>query len=186
MRIISGTARGTKLFTLEGLDTRPTLDRVKEPLFNIINFDLEDAVVLDLFAGSGALGLEAISRGAKKVFLCEKNRNAANIVEKNIEKTKFQDQAILIRNDFGKAISFIEQLNEKIDVVFIDPPYKTDLIKKSLEKILDSDILNDDFIIIAETDEPERILKDINILNINVFDTRKYGRVSLIFLNRKG
>ena len=186
MRIISGTARGTKLFTLEGLDTRPTLDRVKEPLFNIINFDLEDAVVLDLFAGSGALGLEAISRGAKKVFLCEKNRNAANIVEKNIEKTKFQDQVILIRNDFEKAISFIEQLNEKIDVVFIDPPYKTDLIKKSLEKILDSDILNDDFIIIAETDEPERILKDINILNINVFDTRKYGRVSLIFLNRKG
>lgn len=186
MRIISGTARGTKLFTLEGLDTRPTLDRVKEPLFNIINFDLEDAVVLDLFAGSGALGLEAISRGAKKVFLCEKNRNAANIVEKNIEKTNFQDQAILIRNDFEKAISFIEQLNEKIDVVFIDPPYKTDLIKKSLEKILDSDILNDDFIIIAETDEPERILKDINILNINVFDTRKYGRVSLIFLNRKG
>lgn len=186
MRIISGTARGTKLFTLEGLDTRPTLDRVKEPLFNIINFDLEDAVVLDLFAGSGALGLEAISRGAKKVFLCEKNRNAANIVEKNIEKTKFQDQAILIRNDFEKAISFIEQLNEKIDVVFIDPPYKTDLIKKSLEKILDSDILNDDFIIIAETDELERILKDINILNINVFDTRKYGRVSLIFLNRKG
>ena len=186
MRIISGTARGTKLFTLEGLDTRPTLDRVKEPLFNIINFDLEDAVVLDLFAGSGALGLEAISRGAKKVFLCEKNRNAANIVEKNIEKTKFQDQAILIRNDFEKSISFIEQLNEKIDVVFIDPPYKTDLIKKSLEKILDSDILNDDFIIIAETDEPERILKDINILNINVFDTRKYGRVSLIFLNRKG
>ena len=92
----------------------------------------------------------------------------------------------MIRNDFEKAISFIEQLNEKIDVVFIDPPYKTDLIKKSLEKILDSDILNDDFIIIAETDEPERILKDINILNINVFDTRKYGRVSLIFLNRKG
>lgn len=146
MRIISGTARGTKLFTLEGLDTRPTLDRVKEPLFNIINFDLEDAVVLDLFAGSGALGLEAISRGAKKVFLCEKNRNAANIVEKNIEKTKFQDQAVLVRNDFEKAISFIEQLNEKIDVVFIDPPYKTDLIKKSLEKILDSDILNDDLL----------------------------------------
>ena len=186
MRIISGKARGTKLYTLDGTATRPTLDRVKEPLFNIINFDLEDAVVLDLFAGSGALGLEAISRGAKKVFLCEKNRNAANIVEKNIEKTKFQDQAMLIRNDFEKAISFIEQLNEKIDVVFIDPPYKTDLIKKSLEKILDSDILNDDFIIIAETDEPERILKDINILNINVFDTRKYGRVSLIFLNRKG
>ena len=186
MRIISGIARGTKLFTLEGLDTRPTLDRVKEPLFNIINFDLDDAVVLDLFAGSGALGLEAISRGARKAFLCEKNRNAANIVEKNIEKTKFQNQAVLIRNDFEKAVTFIENQKEKVDVVFIDPPYKTDLIKRSLEKILDSNILNDDFIIIAETDEPERILNDIDALNINVFDTRKYGRVSLIFLNRKG
>lgn len=186
MRIISGTARGTKLFTLEGLDTRPTLDRVKEPLFNIINFDLDDAVVLDLFAGSGALGLEAISRGARKAFLCEKNRNAANIVEKNIEKTKFQNQAVLIRNDFEKAVTFIENQKEKVDVVFIDPPYKTDLIKRSLEKILDSNILNDGFIIIAETDEPERILNDIDALNINVFDTRKYGRVSLIFLNRKG
>ena len=184
MRIISGTARGTKLFTLEGLDTRPTLDRVKEPLFNIINFDLDDAVVLDLFAGSGALGLEAISRGARKAFLCEKNRNAANIVEKNIEKTKFQNQAVLIRNDFEKAVAFIEEQNEKVDVVFIDPPYKTDLIKRALEKILSSNILNDDFIIIAETDEPERILKDIDALDINVFDTRKYGRVSLIFLNR--
>lgn len=72
MRIISGTARGTKLYTLDGMNTRPTLDRVKEPLFNIINFNLEDAVVLDLFAGSGALGLEAISRGARKAFFCEK------------------------------------------------------------------------------------------------------------------
>ena len=74
MRIISGTARGTKLYTLDGMNTRPTLDRIKEPLFNIINFDLEDAVVLDLFAGSGALGLEAISRGAKKAFFCEKKK----------------------------------------------------------------------------------------------------------------
>ena len=75
MRIISGSARGTKLYTLDGMNTRPTLDRVKEPLFNILNFDLENAVVLDLFAGSGALGLEAISRGAKKAIFCEKNRN---------------------------------------------------------------------------------------------------------------
>ena len=93
---------------------------------------------------------------------------------------------MLIRNDFEKAVTFIENQKEKVDVVFIDPPYKTDLIKRSLEKILDSNILNDDFIIIAETDEPERILNDIDALNINVFDTRKYGRVSLIFLNRKG
>ena len=108
MRIIAGKYKAKRIEGPKTISTRPTLDRVKEPLFNIINFDLEDAVVLDLFAGSGALGLEAISRGAKKVFLCEKNRNAANIVEKNIEKTNFQDQAILIRNDFEKAISFID------------------------------------------------------------------------------
>lgn len=185
MRIISGTARGTKLYTLDGMNTRPTLDRVKEPLFNIINFNLENAIVLDLFAGSGALGLEAISRGAKKVFFCEKNREAALIVKKNIEKTKFNDKAILIKNDFERAIIQIQELKEKIDIVFIDPPYKTDLVKKSIDALLCSGILNDDFIIIVETDEPNRILNDIKNIDITVYDTRKYGRVSLLFLNHE-
>lgn len=185
MRIISGTARGTKLYTLEGMNTRPTLDRVKEPLFNIINFDLEDAVVLDLFAGSGALGLEAISRGAKKAFFCEKNREAVLVVEKNIEKTKFNDKAILIKTDFEKAIMQLQNQNEKIDVVFIDPPYKTDFVKKSIDALLVAKILNDNFIIIVETDEPDRILDDIKNIDIDVYDTRKYGRVSLLFLRHK-
>lgn len=185
MRIISGTARGTKLYTLDGMNTRPTLDRVKEPLFNIINFDLEDAVVLDLFAGSGALGLEAISRGAKKAFFCEKNREAALVVEKNIEKTKFNDKAILIKADFEKAIMQLQNQNEKIDVVFIDPPYKTDFVKKSIDALLVAKILNDNFIIIVETDEPDRILDDIKNIDIDVYDTRKYGRVSLLFLRHK-
>ena len=184
MRIISGTARGTKLYTLDGMNTRPTLDRVKEPLFNIINFNLEDAVVLDLFAGSGALGLEAISRGARKAFFCEKNKEASVVVEKNIEKTKFNDKAILIKADFEKAIMQIQKQNEKIDVVFIDPPYKTDFVKRSIDALLCSEILNDDFIIIVETDEPNRILDDIKNIDINVYDTRKYGRVSLLFLKR--
>ena len=104
MRIISGTARGTKLFTLDGTNTRPTLDRVKEPLFNILNFRLQDAIVLDLFAGSGALGLEAISRGATKAIFCEHDRNAANIIEKNIEKTRFKDESLLIKGEFEVAL----------------------------------------------------------------------------------
>lgn len=185
MRIIGGTARGTKLYTLDGMNTRPTLDRVKEPLFNIINFDLEDAVVLDLFAGSGALGLEAISRGAKKVFFCEKNREAALVVERNIEKTRFADQAILIKADFEKAIMQIQNLKEKIDLVFVDPPYKTDLVRKSINVLLNSEVLNKNFIIVVETDEPDRILEDIKNIDINIYDTRKYGRVSLLFLNHK-
>lgn len=182
MRIISGTARGTKLYTLDGMNTRPTLDRVKEPLFNIINFELEDATVLDLFAGSGALGLEALSRGAKKVFFCEKNREAALVVEKNIIKTKFNDKAVLLKTDFEKAILQLQNSNEKIDIVFIDPPYKTDFVKKSLNLLLNSNILCDDFIIIVETDEPDRILDDIKNVDINLYDNRKYGRVSLFFL----
>lgn len=185
MRIISGTARGTKLYTLDGVNTRPTLDRVKEPLFNIINFELEDATVLDLFAGSGALGLEALSRGAKKAFFCEKNREAALVVEKNIIKTKFNDKSVLLNTDFEKAILQLQNLNEKINIVFIDPPYKTDFVKKSLNLLLNSNILCNDFIIIVETDEPDRILDDIKNININLYDNRKYGRVSLFFLNNE-
>ena len=185
MRVISGTARGTLLHSIEDIHTRPTLDRVKESLFNIIQNDIEDAVVLDLFAGSGALGLEAISRGAKKVFFCEKNRDAALVVEKNIEKTRFTDQAILIKADFEKAIMQIQNLKEKVDVVFVDPPYKTDLVKKSINALLDSKVLNKNFIIVVETDEPDRILEDIKNMDINIYDIRKYGRVSLLFLNHK-
>ncbi|MCI8545727.1 MAG: 16S rRNA (guanine(966)-N(2))-methyltransferase RsmD [Clostridia bacterium] len=184
MRIISGTARGTKLFTLDGLNTRPTLDRVKEPLFNILNFKLQDSVVLDLFAGSGALGLEAISRGAEKAIFSENNRDAQKIIEKNIDKTKFNDKAVLIKNDYKKALTFISENNMKCDVVFIDPPYKTELVKNALLGILEKEILNEDAIIILETDEPERIEMQISDLKFEIVDNRKYGRVSLIFLKQ--
>lgn len=182
MRIISGIARGTKLYTLDGINTRPTLDRVKEPLFNILNFRLQDAIILDLFAGSGALGLEAISRGAAKAIFCEHDRNAANIVQRNIEKTRFEEKSLLIRNDFEVALKQLKQNNLRPDIIFLDPPYKTDLILKSIKKIIELEILNDDGIIVLETDEPERIQEQIKDLSIKAFDIRKYGRVSLIFL----
>ena len=184
MRIISGKARGTKLFTLDGINTRPTLDRVKEPLFNILNFKLKDAIVLDLFAGSGALGLEAISRGAKRAIFGENNREAKKVIERNIEKTKFKDNALLINADFKKVIFFLSEKNIKCDVVFIDPPYKTDFIMQSLIEINKYDILNDDSILVLETDEPERIKQEISNLSFEIIDTIKYGRVSLFFLKQ--
>lgn len=184
MRIISGKARGTKLFTLEGLNTRPTLDRVKESLFNILNFKLQDSIVLDLFAGSGALGLEAVSRGAKQAIFSENNREAQKIIEKNIEKTKFDEQTLLIKADYKDVLLKISEKEIKCDVVFIDPPYKTDLVKKALEEILNRDILKEDAIIVLETDEPERIEQEIATLNFEVIDNRKYGRVSLFFLKQ--
>ena len=182
MRIIGGTARGTKLYTLDGENTRPTLDRVKEPLFNILNFKINDSVVLDLFAGSGALGLEAISRGAKKSVFCEKNFDAAKVIKKNIEKTRFDEKSLLIRNDFEKALDKITNNNIKFDIVFLDPPYKTDFIFKAIELIIDKDILNKDGLIVAETDELERVQNEITKLDVNVFDIRRYGRVYLMFI----
>ena len=183
MRIISGTARGTKLFTLTGDNTRPTLDRVKESLFNIINGKIYEAKVLDLFAGSGAIGLEFASRGAEKVVLCDNSKEAINIINKNIEKTHLKEKVELIKSD---AIIALEKLkNEKYDIIFLDPPYNSQLIEKTVEKVFSQDMLSTDGTLIVETDDEERILKEIEKYKENIYDTRSYGRVKLIFLRKE-
>lgn len=183
MRIISGRARGTKLFTLNGNDiTRPTLDRVKESMFNIINHQIPDATVLDLFSGSGAIGLEFASRGAKKVILCDNSKKAMDIIEKNIDKTHLQDVIITYNCDFKEALKKLQ--NEKIDIIYIDPPYKTNYIKLSLEIILELKCIDKKTLIILETDELEKVMEEISKLNIKIIDQRKYGRANLIFINK--
>lgn len=182
MRIISGTARGTNLYTLDGIETRPTLDRIKESLFNIINMDLHDAYVLDLFSGSGAIGLEAASRGAKKVFLCDKSKEAIKVINKNVEKTRLGEKCVIINGDYKECIN---KIKEKLDIIFLDPPYNTNYASESVKLIKENDILNEDGQIIIETDEEERILEELRKLQIEVFSIRKYGRVKLIFI-RKG
>ena len=180
MRIISGTARGTKLYTLEGLETRPTLDRVKESLFNIIQNEIKGSIVLDLFSGSGAIGLELLSRGAKKAILCDKSKEAIQIINKNVEKTHFQDKAEIYNVDFKTAIKKLE--NQKFDIIYIDPPYVTDYVKIAVEEIVRNKLVNYDSKIIIETDDEERILKQIENINVKVVDKRKYGRATIIFL----
>ncbi len=180
MRIISGKARGTKLYTLEGDVTRPTLDRVKESLFNIIQNDIVGSSFLDMFSGSGAIGLEAASRGAKEVILCEKNKEAISVIKKNIEKTHLDVK--LYEMQYEKML---ESLNKKIDITYIDPPYKTDLVYESVKRMLDLDLLGSESLIIVETDEEERVIKQINELEVEIINKRKYGRVHLIFLKRK-
>lgn len=185
MRVISGMARGTKLYSLEGNNTRPTLDRVKESLFNIIGMKIRDSIVLDLFSGSGAIGIEAASRGAQKVILCDKSKDAINIINKNIEKTRLKENTIVINSDYKEAL---KKANCTYDIIYIDPPYATNLVKDSVEEILKNEYLKDSGIIIIETDEEERINKELDEIenkNIDIYDKRKYGRVILIFL-RKG
>ena len=182
MRIIAGRMRGTKLFTLDGLNTRPTLDRVKEPLFSIINFNLQDSIVLDLFSGSGALGLESISRGAKKAYLCDNSKDAVNIIKQNVAKTKTENEAEVVFKSFEKALEEFSTKKVKFDVIFLDPPYKTDFAEKATEIIINNNLLNKDGIIIIETDVKEKVIENLKNTPITIYDERKYGRVTLLFL----
>lgn len=186
MRIISGKHRGTKLYTLEGEATRPTLDRVKEPLFSILNFDLPKAVVLDLFAGSGALGLEAISRGADEVVLCDNSTKAIHIIEQNVDKLQERLKSRILQRDFQAALAVLKQEGKKFDIVFLDPPYKTEFAVQASRLIAQYDLLKEDGIIVIETDQKEDVKTSIRALNIfEIYDERKYGRVKLIFMKQK-
>lgn len=193
MRVISGKARGTKISTIESSKTRPTLDRVKESLFNIIQSNIKNTIVLDLFAGSGALGIEALSRGAKKAIFCDNNYESIKIIRENLEKTKLIDDAIIISKDYTDCLNHLSNKNEQFDIVFLDPPYKLDIAINALKLIINKNLLKDNGLIIIETDEKERELEEIQkLLNDNdkenlenkiiVKDLRKYGRANLIFI----
>jgi len=184
MRVISGEYRGKKLYTLEGTNTRPTLDRVKESLFNIIQNRIVDANVLDLFAGSGSLGIETLSRGARHAVFCDNSFEAIGVIKKNIEATKYLEKSTIINKDYIIALKQISQLNKKFDIVFLDPPYKSDFGSKAIDELIRLDLIAEDGIIILETDD-ENIKKEIEEKKIKIFDERKYGSVKLIFIRKE-
>ena len=129
MRVITGSARGRRLKELEGQETRPTTDRVKESIFNIIQFDVEGSRVLDLFAGTGQLGIEALSRGAAAAVFVEQRRDAAALVRENLKITGLTDRARVVN---GEALSYLASAGEKFDIIFLDPPYAAKLWKPAL------------------------------------------------------
>ena len=182
MRIVAGKARGTKLYTLEGQNTRPTLDRVKESLFNIIQNEIQDSIFLDLFSGSGAIGLEAVSRGAKKAILCDKSKEACMVIKKNIEKTHALENIELYQADFKEVLT--NRIHEKLDIIFLDPPYETNFAGEAVKIVLEKDLLKENAMMIIETDDGDRVLKSLENINCEIKDIRKYGRVYLIFLKR--
>lgn len=145
MRVITGTARGRRLITLEGDDVRPTTDIVKEALFSIIQFEIEGRKVLDLFGGCGQLAIEALSRGAHSAVIVDASKKSVEVIKKNLETTGFQKQAVVLNTD---AVSFLTRRTEKYDIAFIDPPYSVGLLEKALAKI--SDVMNEGGVVICE------------------------------------
>jgi len=147
MRVITGKARGVQLKTPEGMATRPTADRVKEALFSIIQFDVPNAKVLDLFGGTGQLGIEALSRGAKSAVFVDAGEPACRLIRENLKGTKLEADATVIRSDY---LAYLKRCKEKFDIIFLDPPYAEVFLENALKCIAEIDILQSGGIIIAE------------------------------------
>lgn len=172
MRIITGKARGKKLITLEGEAVRPTTDKVKESLFNILQFQLEGRVFLDMFSGCGQIALEAISRGAASAVLIDASKNAASVIAQNIKSTGFEKECTLINAD---SIMYVKNTKLKFDIAFIDPPYRTGLAEKALEVV--SEKMQPGGIIVCEHPIDEEVPETAGEF-VKVKDYR-YGKVVL-------
>lgn len=148
MRVISGVARGRRLKELQGMDTRPTTDKVKESLFNIIQFEIEGRRVLDLFGGTGQLGIEALSRGAEHCTFVDLRREAAGLIRENLKTTGLGDRARVVQGD---SLAFLSSCGEKFDVILLDPPYQTQLLERAMEAVAAFDILREHGIMVCES-----------------------------------
>lgn len=174
MRVISGTAKGIPLKTIDGDKTRPTTDKVKESMFNVIQFDIEGAMVLDLFAGSGALGIEALSRGAKEAVFVDKNRDAVRMIERNLKAAKLDKFSQVV---FSSHLKFINSYRgTPFDIVFLDPPYDEEIVKDTINKLFTCNMMSDTAIIVCETRQeilPERFF---NYIALKCY---KYGKINV-------
>lgn len=181
MRVISGSARGRRLKELQGTDTRPTTDKVKESLFNIIQFELEGRRVLDLFGGTGQLGIEALSRGAVHCTFVDRRQEAAALVRENLAACGFQEQSRVVQ---GEALAFLAACREKFDVIFLDPPYQTELLERCLEEIAGFDILREHGIIVCES-AADKVLPPL-APPYELGREYRYGKIRLTICRRAG
>lgn len=181
MRIIAGERRGAKLEAVPGLNTRPTADRVKEGLFNIIQMDIDsETIVLDAFAGTGALGLEALSRGAREAVFIEENPQALAVLRQNIAKCRYEDRARVISGD---ALSILPQLTDTaFDLIFVDPPYRKNLYEAVLFSVLKYHLLSEYGILVSE--HSKSIPFSWQEEGLNLYKTRSYGETVLNFFRR--
>ncbi|MCL2217177.1 MAG: 16S rRNA (guanine(966)-N(2))-methyltransferase RsmD [Defluviitaleaceae bacterium] len=179
MRVIAGSARRVALVAPEGLDTRPTSDRAKESLFSILGEEIIGARVLDIFCGSGAIGIEALSRGAAKVVFVDNAMPAIAATSANLAKTRLTPKGEVFCMKAAQAINKLEAESQRFEIIFIDPPYGTELLTGTLENLAHTNLLSDDGLIIAETDARERpVIPQMYTL----VSTRIYGRTKFLFL----
>ena len=179
MRVITGKARGVNLKTPEGLATRPTADRVKEALFSVINFDIPGSEVLDLFGGTGQLGIEALSRGATKAVFVDESDKACALIKENLRRTKLENFGRVVRSDYQ---AFLRSGKEQFDIIFLDPPYAEVFLENALNCISEIDILQSNGIIVAERPLGKELLLDIP--GFSRSKDYKYGK-TLITIYRK-
>ncbi len=180
MRIISGTARGSKLKAPKGLTTRPTADRIKESLFNILQPHLSDKIVLDLFAGSGALGLEALSRGAQKAYFIDRDRDSLLAVKSNIEHTHQQEKAVVCAGDVFQQLGVLKRKQVKCDLIFSDPPYHKGLTEQILLYLTEHDLINVGGFLVLEMGQDEKLPEISHLWEI--WRSRNYGKTTVIHI----
>lgn len=179
MRIIAGIAKGKKILPPEGMGTRPTLDRVKENIFNKIQFRVYGTKAIDVFAGTGSLGLEAVSRGAKECYLVDKGEKSFSLLKQNVKNLNFEDKCTCLNMDSYEALKMAASKGIVFDLIFIDPPYLKYMIPPAMEIIDGNNLLDKDGLIVSKIDSSEEIYEGTD--NIKLTDHRRYGNTTVCF-----
>ena len=179
MRVITGTARGRRLLEPEGMDTRPTTDRVKEGIFSSIQFEIEGRRVLDLFGGTGQMGIEALSRGAAHCTFLDLRKEAVGVMRENLKRTGFAEDAAVVQGDY---LAFLTRCKEKFDLIFLDPPYGTGMLEKAMEIITEIDIVSENGIIVCES-AAEQVLPELSAPYEKGREYR-YGKIKVTLYRR--
>ena len=184
VRIIAGTARGRKIDTLEGMETRPTLDRVKEAVFGSLQFRIPYAEVLDLFAGSGSLGLEAASRGAKRAVFNDRNPACAAIIRRNVETLGFSDAARVLNLDYAAAIERLSNDGESFDLAFLDPPYREGIAEDAVKRLFEARLIKSGGLVVLE--HAAELVPDGLAGVYRVAKTKRFGKCGYSLIEEDG